>query len=1188
MNATSESRLPDSTCPAEPTLQRYLTGELPEADAESTSLHLETCPRCLERLASLRPDDSVLVALKRHVRGDTPVVLTEEATRLTERLRTSGGTPLPVAGLHELLGRSPQPPTSAATPTIGLPSENTPQPPTEQAFAGKTIGRYRLLRRLGAGGMGTVYLAEDPHLGRPVAIKLPHFGGPPTQQEDARKRFLREARVAAAVRHSNVCPIYDVGEHEGTPYVVMAYIEGCSLAERLGQEGRLDDAAAVGIAVQLAAGLGAVHECGLVHRDLKPANVLLDKRGGVYLADFGLARPLENAEQLSLAGSVVGTPAYMAPEQAAGDTDCVGPQTDLYSLGVILYQMLTGRLPFADANVLKLLHRIAQEAPPTPSQIRPNLDPRLEAIVLRALARRPEDRFASAGASGMALRKWLNTPPSAAAPTPAKAGQTHVKAELPDGNAVNVTVHHPGGAAGKVAVKVIEQTGKRKRSRRLLISVTVALALALVMLPILSFLAVYHFRIPDVSFAKGPGEEDGKGDTKAKVMVPMTGQKGAPLFNTQPRSAVPPDQPGPQVEPSPPTRNEKRPPGPLPPQLEPRTLPFPVPPAQVGAVLNADAATEIVVYQVPPPAAAGLSLRMDHTFTYGPLCIVLDCSGSMNEKLPGQTKTKIELAREALGEVLRKLPSGTYLSIAVFGHEPKQGRAPKDPLEGTRIEWLRKVDLWGPQSLQEGLAQQLDRLRSLAGRNLSPVAEALKFAKEEGFPPPTSYNGPRQILVLTDGDDNLFENGLVVRYRNLPAANRKDVPTFLKNEFQNSDIQINIVCLGDLNSPDRNRRMEAKNTERQFGAVTNLAAGNSLIFEPRPVHLAKTLLELLIRPRLLLRSTDDQGRFLAKDLDATAPGEELDWRRLEADSYKGTVQGSYRVALKVSRGQLLNVVLHRDGSEVLFRRGLFCDQSGFRHLQWNAWHVSVPQNEFVEGKVLRQLVAIEREQEVRASQAPAEVLRQVSPDLVWLELKAQGRRRAFHWQNEYGYAAPTYRLTVPDWAGEKGNAEVPELEVWWSQLPPFASPTIAHAAGAPLDNLKKGVAFTDNVVTITSTKTLTARLPLALRNEKAKLDVVPCLRIEMTHAPGKPVWLRAEGLEQHGEEHRFSPAQGKYTALFWGVSNPEATRFQLKVISLEMFKNDARQTGHAFFRLSRPDAKDNGEWLPRVDLRKLK
>jgi hypothetical protein len=254
--------------------------------------------------------------------------------------------------------------------------------------------------------MGAVYKAHDPHLDRIVAVKLPHLDGPTQDRSRRVQRFHREARLAARVWHPQLCPIYDIGEHDGQPFVVMAFIEGQSLAQRITTKGRFDDAGeAVRLARQVLAALAAVHRQGIIHRDLKDSNILLDGEGRAVLADFGLARPENDAERLTSDGVILGTPSFMSPEIAAGRADQVGPWTDLYGVGVVLYRMLTGRLPF-EGPPLTVLAKVTHENPAPPSQWRADLDPALEAIVLKALEREPGRRFQNAAEFADALERW--------------------------------------------------------------------------------------------------------------------------------------------------------------------------------------------------------------------------------------------------------------------------------------------------------------------------------------------------------------------------------------------------------------------------------------------------------------------------------------------------------------------------------------------------------------------------------------------------------------------------------------------------------------------------------------------------------------------------------------------------------------------------------------------------------------
>jgi serine/threonine-protein kinase len=275
-------------------------------------------------------------------------------------------------------------------------------------------GRYELRERLGAGAMSEVWLADDRKLERPVALKLlaPHA--------DAR-RFEREARAAASLSHPNVERIYESGEADGRLYMALEFLPGGTLEDRLTPGRPLPDAEAERIARQLAAGLAHAHEHGLVHRDLKPANVLFDGEGRAKIADFGIAR-LEGIDTLTEAGTVMGTANYISPEQAAGEP--ASPASDVYSYGVILFRLLTGRLPFEGESPLQVaeLHRTRE--PPRIVDLRPDAPRELAALAAAAMAKDPRQR----PADGAALVNALDGTPATAvlAPTPEVAAETMV------------------------------------------------------------------------------------------------------------------------------------------------------------------------------------------------------------------------------------------------------------------------------------------------------------------------------------------------------------------------------------------------------------------------------------------------------------------------------------------------------------------------------------------------------------------------------------------------------------------------------------------------------------------------------------------------------------------------------------------------------------------------------------------
>jgi len=273
---------------------------------------------------------------------------------------------------------------------------------------------YELLTEIGRGGMGVIYKAHQPRLNRVVAVKVIHAAG--AAGDAARRRFQSEVKVAARLNHPNIVPVFAVGVMEGLPCFSMEFFPGGNLAQRLGQPGsRLEDS--VRLLIKVARAVDFAHQHGVLHRDLKPANILLDAAGEPHVADFGLAKQLDSNSDLTRSGAVIGSPNYMSPEQAAGRSNSLTVATDVYSLGVMLYQMLTGRTPFTAETPLETMRLVVETEPPRPSTIVLRADRDLETICLKCLEKEPERRYHTAAELADDLDRWRQHQPIQARPS---------------------------------------------------------------------------------------------------------------------------------------------------------------------------------------------------------------------------------------------------------------------------------------------------------------------------------------------------------------------------------------------------------------------------------------------------------------------------------------------------------------------------------------------------------------------------------------------------------------------------------------------------------------------------------------------------------------------------------------------------------------------------------------------------
>lgn len=263
------------------------------------------------------------------------------------------------------------------------------------------VGRYQIVQKLGSGAMGSVFLAEDPMLQRQVALKIPIING-----ANARERFFREARAIAKLRHANICPVFDVGEVNDQLFIAMAFIEGKDLQEFLGGTKMKSRRATANLCRKIADAMHHAHSENVVHRDLKPANIMLDSRHEPLIMDFGLAQNANEDTKMTQTGVLMGSPSYMSPEQVRAKPDEIGPATDIYSLGVILYEMLTGELPFV-GSLGELMMQILTKDPQPPRKKDPSIDERLEVICLRMMAKDINHRYPSMKEVRHDLKRFL-------------------------------------------------------------------------------------------------------------------------------------------------------------------------------------------------------------------------------------------------------------------------------------------------------------------------------------------------------------------------------------------------------------------------------------------------------------------------------------------------------------------------------------------------------------------------------------------------------------------------------------------------------------------------------------------------------------------------------------------------------------------------------------------------------------
>lgn len=385
------------SCPDSRELREFFSGHLQSNRSTEIAHHLAQCDQCAIQAGKLDVVDSPFVETFKRVSAQPRPFSFDicDSFLSTAQIQALHGNPIAAAP-----GRQPTL-NSAESLTEDGDAIQSVQPP-------QIIGRYSIRRLIGRGGMGSVYEAFDEKLQRAVAIKFPHQAI--QNDEIARQRFQLEGRTAAGIHHPNVCGVLDSDEADGLCYLTMPLLKGLSLAQRLKSSPPLELSAVIEIVIDVCRGLNAVHATGAVHRDIKPSNVFLQENSIATLMDFGIARSTHTTEKITHSGCILGTPTYFAPEQAKGDTGSIGPSTDIYAVGVLLYEVLSGSPPFGGTSG-EIIGHIQHSPIPTLRSSYQECDNRLTAICMKALSKDPKDRFPSAQQFALVLEDWLNSRP---------------------------------------------------------------------------------------------------------------------------------------------------------------------------------------------------------------------------------------------------------------------------------------------------------------------------------------------------------------------------------------------------------------------------------------------------------------------------------------------------------------------------------------------------------------------------------------------------------------------------------------------------------------------------------------------------------------------------------------------------------------------------------------------------------
>jgi hypothetical protein len=573
-------------------------------------------------------------------------------------------------------------------------------------------------------------------------------------------------------------------------------------------------------------------------------------------------------------------------------------------------------------------------------------------------------------------------------------------------------------------------------------------------------------------------------------------------------------------------------------------------------------AADVIAHRFPRPKDAAVAMWMKNV-TYGAISIVFDASGSMGYKFPSDkqgNKTtakpnrRIDFALKALETVLDGIPNGTIVSLFAIVTKPGADRSSYEP--------LRQPAAWNKERELPSLMGQLLKLNPSGS---SPIARAMVRARDEGFPVPSVYKGPKVILVFTDGDDTESVPG----YGN--AGFNKRISQFLGEQFtapEAKGIEVNVVCFNDGGNKDA--QDEARNALEQFKIIESLDTPGR--FEPQPKggdDLAKSL-EEAIRPRLRLYQNNRRAPgFPEKGVLVSRDGVFQPWI-IAPGTYEATVQHHLKQQIEARGGEVLQITL-RGGKQEPFERYLFGKETGLASVLSRDWHVSALQNQILrKEKQLRQLITFE---DRFVAPGAGGIMRHEPPEFVWLEVKAKGEKQPGQlvWHNEYWHRAPAYRLRRESWSGQDPAWEAPEVSAWpvAQKFPAddrFARRLETISFDTPIPVGRDSVPLTIREVKVED-------LPVVIEPGKTpeRREMRKCVVVRSSHPLDRPFWIQADRLDYEGEEHHYYARSGEYTAIFWGVSNTAG--YQLNVISLHDLKTAVEP---ARLQLERPRGDDTG------------